>query len=178
MRLSGNVPNIRHVVERRDMLAGTGNRDAVQQFEEVEIERVQNRLAVRSSGGSFDQLLNAAWALRNISSMLVLVFSFSIRISDCTFIGQGQLVAQIVETVVDGGGRQHQHLGFDAGPDDLVHQFLVTGFLLLEGVVVAEIMRFIDDDQIVIAPVHPVQRNAVGCAQRYATNRYGTEHHS
>ena len=38
--------------------------------------------AVRSSGGSFDQVLKAAWALRKTSSTDLLVRSFLLRFSE------------------------------------------------------------------------------------------------
>ena len=116
--------------------------------------------AVRSSGGSVDQALNAAWARRKISSM-----SFSVRelLAECfriAFVGQGKLVSQVGEAVVDRRRREHQHLGLDALPDDRVHQLLIAGLAVLEGVVVAEVVRLVDDDEVVVAPVDAVERRA------------------
>ena len=76
------------------------------------------------------------------------------------FVSQRELVAQIIEAVIYRSSGQHQNLGFNALADDLVHQFLIAGFPVLDGIVVSEIVRFIDDDQIIITPVNAVQRNA------------------
>jgi hypothetical protein len=76
------------------------------------------------------------------------------------FVGQGQLIPQVVEAVVDRRGREHQHLGLDALFDDGIHQLLVARLVVLEGVVVAEIVRLVDDHQVVIAPIDAIQRNA------------------
>ena len=73
------------------------------------------------------------------------------------FIGKRQLVSQICETIVNRRRRQHQDLGLDPGLDHLVHQTLVTGFAILVDIVVPEVVGFIDDDQIVIAPVHTIE---------------------
>jgi hypothetical protein len=120
--------------------------------------------AVRSSGGSLAQVLNAACAWRKISSTLLPVLQLLAEVFGVAFVGQRQLVAQVVEAVVDRGGRQHQHLGLHALLDDLVHQLLVARLLVLVGVVVAEVVRLVDDHEVVVAPVDPVQR----CAERLA----------
>ena len=102
--------------------------------------------AVRLSGGSFDQLLKAACALRKISSIPFSVFRLLTQVAGHLHKGQRELVTQIVKPVVDGRCRQHQHLGFNPFPNHLVHQLLIAGFFLFVGVVVAEVVRFIDYD--------------------------------
>ena len=70
-------------------------------------------------------------------------------------IGQSQLIPQVIETIVDRRGRQHQYTGTGTGADDLVHQVGVA--VCLAGVVnvaaVAEVVGFIDDHQVVGTPV-------------------------
>ena len=159
------MPDVRHVVKGRNVLARPGDRDTVEQFEEVEIElgqdcfgsplfRGQFRPAIERGLGSAEDFFNAGCGVQLLGK--------NVRL---TFIGEGQLVAQVIEAVVDRGRRQHEDFGFDPGPDDLVHQLLITGFLLLEGVIVPEIVGFVDDDEVVIAPVYPVQRDPVGGAR-------------
>ena len=46
-----------------------------------------------------------------------------------TFVGQLQLVLQVVETVVDRSCRKHEHLGLYTLADNLVHQLLIAVFL-------------------------------------------------
>ena len=67
---------------------------------------------------------------------------------------EGDLVFQICEAVVDRGGRQHQHFGFHAGLDHPLHQVVVAGVTVLVRRLVAEVVRLVDDDQVVVAPVH------------------------
>ena len=79
-------------------------------------------------------------------------------------IGKGQLVAQIGEPIVYGGGGEHQDLGFHPSLDDFVHQALIPGLAVLVDVIVSEVVGFIDYHKIVVSPVHPVQAHAEGLA--------------
>ena len=72
------------------------------------------------------------------------------------------MVSQVVEAVVHRGGRKHQHLGFHALLDNLVHQLLVAGFLVLISIIVAEVVRLVDDNKVIVTPVDAIQR----CAER------------
>ena len=78
------------------------------------------------------------------------------------FVSQGELVAQIIEAIVDRGGGEHEHLGFNALANNLIHQLLIAGFSVFNRIVVSEIVRFVNDDQIIIAPVDTVQGNTKG----------------
>ena len=73
---------------------------------------------------------------------------------------QGKLILQVIEAVVDRRGRKHQDLRLDALLDDTIHQPLIACLPVFEGIVIAEIVRFVDDDEIVVAPVDAVQRHA------------------
>ncbi len=76
-----------------------------------------------------------------------------------------ELVFQIVETVVDRCGAEHQDLGLNAGANDLIHQPLVAilfswrSFCLREvfNLVyispVSKIMAFVYHYQVIIAPI-------------------------
>ena len=65
-------------------------------------------------------------------------------------IGVNDIFNQLVEAVVDRRGREHQHLGLDALLDDGIHQLLVARLVVLEGVVVAEVVRLINHDEVVV----------------------------
>ena len=78
---------------------------------------------MRSAGGSLDQALNAAWARRKISSTPGLGLQLATEIFGLALVGQRELVAQVVEAVVDRRGRQHQNLGLDALADNLFISF-------------------------------------------------------
>ena len=71
-----------------------------------------------------------------------------------------ELITEVFEVVVDRGGGKQQNLGANAGFDDVVHEPLVAAFadevalvVTLAGGVVAEVVRLVDDDEIVVAPV-------------------------
>ena len=110
-------------------------------------------------GGSLDHSLKTRCASRKISSIACGDVAASARGSPTRLRRPAaSWLLQVVEAVVDRRGRQHQHLGLHALADDLAHQPLVAGLLLLGVVVVAEVVRLVDDDQVVVAPVDPVQR--------------------
>ena len=72
-------------------------------------------------------------------------------------VGELELVLQVVEPVVDRGGREHEDLGLHALLDDLAHKALVARLLLFGVVGVAEIVRLVDHHEVVVAPVDPIQ---------------------
>ena len=75
------------------------------------------------------------------------------------------LVAQVGQAVVHGRGREHQDPGLDTFLDDSTHQAVVPGFLTLaRRLLVAEVVRFVDDHQVVVAPVHVRQVDVAGGA--------------
>ena len=67
------------------------------------------------------------------------------------------LVAQVEQTVVHGSCRQHEHLRADARLDDVLHQAVVAAFLGGVGRLVAEVVRLVDDDEVVVAPAKRLQ---------------------
>ena len=81
---------------------------------------------------------------------------------------KGYLVSQVSKRVVDGCGRQHEHFSFDAGADDFLHQPLCPVHLqraifpcFFQGVA-TEVVGFVNDNEIVRAPVEVAEVNTVG----------------
>ena len=77
-----------------------------------------------------------------------------------TFRKEVDLVAEVTEVVIDRGGREQQHLGLYPALDDVIHKSLITAFandvalfIPLASGVVSEVVRFINDDQVKIAPI-------------------------
>ena len=71
-----------------------------------------------------------------------------------------ELVAEVLEVVVDRRGGEQEDFGADAGFDDVVHEALIATLaddvavlVLLAGRVVPEVVRLVDDDEVVVAPV-------------------------
>ena len=71
---------------------------------------------------------------------------------------------QIGQPVVDRRGRQHEHAGLHAFLDDPPHQAVVAGLAVLVGRLVAEVVGFVDDDEVVVAPVHMGEIDVAGRA--------------
>ena len=115
---------------------------------------------VRCSAGSFDQTLKAVCARRKIRSMFLAVLELRFEIVRLAFVGESELVLQIIEAIIDRGCREHQHLGSHALPHDPVHQTLIPRLAIFECVIVAKVVRLVDDDQIVVAPVDLTQPHA------------------
>jgi hypothetical protein len=140
--------------------ARTGNGDAVEQLEKVEIQAAENcgggALFRRQGGPDIECCLGTAEDAVDVLSRAQLAVE---RVT-VAFVGQRQLVFQVVEAIIDWGRREHQHLGFDALADHLVHQPLIAGFPVLVDVVVAEVVRLVDHHQVVVAPIDAIQRNA------------------
>ena len=68
--------------------------------------------------------------------------------------GKGDLITQVGQAVVDRCSGQHEHPRFHALPDDLAHQPIVACLAALAGrALVAEVVRLVDDDEVVIAPI-------------------------
>ena len=84
------------------------------------------------------------------------------------------LVTQVEQLVVDGGCGEHEHLRADAGLNHVLDEARVAVLLLGVRALVAEVVRLIDHDEIVVAPAevlqvdvsaHPMVAGQVGVVQ-------------
>ncbi len=92
---------------------------------------------------------------------------------------EGDLVLEVGEAVVDRRGRQHQHAGLHAFLDDPPHQAVVAGLAVLMGrLLVAEVVRLVDDDEVVVAPVDVREIDVARTCRRRGTGRCGSGHRS
>ena len=146
------------------MFSGPRNGNAIQHLEEVEVQRAKQRvrgpilrvqLAPRIEGllGLPENLLDGLLGVE------LIVDEFRIA-----FVGKGQLILQVHETVVDRRSREHQHFGLHTGAYHLIHKPHIPVLLrvCMGTGTVAEVMRLVYDHQIVVAPVQTVQIEAVG----------------
>ncbi len=82
-------------------------------------------------------------------------------------IGELKLIAQVQKAIVDRGCGKHQYFRLHSRADDLVHETKVsvlTAVVSGDIAAVSEVVRLIDDDEVVIAPVEPSQVKPVRCA--------------
>ena len=77
-------------------------------------------------------------------------------------VGERELIAEIVEAIVDRRSREHEDLRLHALANHPVEKLLVACLVVLVGVVVSEVVRLVDDDQIVIPPVDAVEGDTHG----------------
>ena len=163
---SGKIPNIRHIVVFLYMLARASDGHAVQNFKEIEVQPFQKicrcSLFFRQLAPGVVDLLSLAEHRVNICLCLELF----IELCRISLIGQGQLVAKVIKTIVDGSGREHQHLGPDPGLDDSVHEPSIAVFpavfQLMRSLAraVSEVMTFVDHHQVIVSPVDTVNRKS------------------
>ena len=80
-----------------------------------------------------------------------------INFAAITFIGQLQLILQIVKAIINGSSRKHQHLCLHALTNNLVHQHRIAILFIfaIKGTAITEIMRFINNYKVIVAPIYP-----------------------
>ena len=155
----GKRSDLRGIVILLDMLPGPGDGDAVQHFKEVKIQHPQKvfggALGLRFAAPDVERLLRLPEYLFDGTAGVQLV----VNERDVPLIGQRQLIAQIGESVVHRRRRQHQHLRFDTLTDHLIQQAQVTVLFFVvraaKLAAVAEIVRLVNDDKIIVGPVDP-----------------------
>ena len=78
---------------------------------------------------------------------------------------EGDLVFEIGEPVVDWRGGEHQYAGLHALLDDAPHEAVVAGLLVFSrAIFVSEVVRLVDDDEVVVAPVDVGEFDVAGLA--------------
>ena len=75
-------------------------------------------------------------------------------------IGKRELVSQISEAVVNRSCRQHEDFCLHAFFDNFIHQFLVTCLTIIIDIIISEIVRLVDHNEVVVPPIHPIERYA------------------
>ena len=148
-----------------NVLAGTGDGDAVEQLEEFEVEGLEDGIRRAFFGRQLAPTGEGSLGLAENFLDTVAGVELGAEFFGFAFVGEGELVFEIGEAVVHRRGGKHQDLGLHAGADDLVHEPFVTRFPhFLAGRVVAEVVGFVDDDEVEVAPVDLFEIGAVGMA--------------
>ena len=168
------------VVVRLDVLTASGDGDRIKHFEEIEAEHPKEPFGVALFVGEFcPDVISLLCLAEDVVDRSVGVEQ-RVHSLGVAFVGQLQLVFEVVEAVVDGCGREHQHLGLHSGTNHLVHQAQITVLARVIVVIVpcdfaavAEVVRLINDHQVIIAPVDFLQLHAIGAATN--TRKVGME---
>ena len=141
------------------MASATGNGDSVKHLEEVKAECVEEFLCgalfwLKASPCSVGLTGFSEDAVDSFTGAQELVY-----IRGFSFVCKLELVLKINEAVVYRSCREHQDFGFDSRPDNTIHQLCVTVFLQVfvlvrsETTSVAEIVGFVNDYKVVVAPI-------------------------
>ena len=72
------------------------------------------------------------------------------------------LILKIGEAVVNRRGRKHEDASLDALFDDAPHKTVVTGLAVIVRSLVAEVVRLVDNNEVVVAPVDVGQVDVAG----------------
>ena len=122
------------------MLAGAGDRDGVEQLEEVEVEHLEDAVGGAVLGVELGPLVEDTLRVREHLLDRRGHVQVLGEVLGLALVGELELVLEIVEPVVHRGRREHQYLGLHALADHLAHEPLVARLLLLGVVGVAEVV--------------------------------------
>ena len=148
--------NLRCGIILFDMLAAAGDGHAVQHFEEVEIQRFEQCRRGALFRGQLTPCIEGRLCLTEDLVDGVAGVELVVNLRRISFVCQCQLIFEIDKTIVDRSGGEHQHLRAHARANNAIEQAKIAVFpfvLTRNFAAIAEIMRFVNDDQIVIAPV-------------------------
>ena len=105
-----------------------------------------------------EYLIDAAFCIKQFVNLLTL-----------SLISKGDLILQVVETVVHRCGRKHKHFCLHPFTNNLIHQLQVTVFtgilIVLVGrylTTITEVVAFVDNHKVIIAPVDVVKVKSIG----------------
>ena len=147
------------------MLPGTGNRHAVQQFKKVEIQRLKQRLSSTFFNGELNPSIERFLRLTEDFVDPLRRSQLFIDLRGIAFISKSKLIFQINELVVDRRGGKHQDFCPYACPNHFIEQFQIAVFFCRFAgyfAAVAEIMAFVNHDEVIIAPIQALKVNAIG----------------
>ena len=150
-----------------NVLAGTGNRDAVQQLKKVEVQHLEQIFGCAVARLPLAPCIKCPLRISENFVNRTAGIEFFVNIIGVSFVSQGKLIFQVIEAVVDRRGGEHQHLCFHACTDDLFHQgyiAIVLGFFIRvfnQLAAVAEVVGFINHDKIVVAPIQSAKIQTV-----------------
>ena len=118
----GEAANGRGIIILLDMLSGTGNGHAVEDFKEIKIQHFQ-----KISGGAFlrGPIAPCGKGTLRIAEYFIQAAAdvhFSVYNVRMPLIGKGNLIFQVTETVIHGGSGQHQDFGFHASPNHFIKE--------------------------------------------------------
>ena len=146
------------------MLSGTCNGYTIQYFKEIKIK-------LREKSGCSALFLRqfaprVIYFLRLSENRIDIRFDVQlfVKFRWIAFIGKGQLITKIIESVIYWCGGEHKYLCLDTWFDDSVHQshvaILFFATFTIGAIAITEVMAFINDDKVIIFPVNSINRQS------------------
>ena len=118
----GEAADSRSVIILLDMLSGTGNGHAVQDFKEIKIQHFQKISGGALLRGPIAPSCKGTLGIAEYFIQAAADVHFPVYNVRMALIRQSNLILQITETVIDRGSRQHQDFGFHASSNDFVQE--------------------------------------------------------
>ena len=155
----GEFANGARVIIFLDVSARARDGDAVEQLEEVKVEFAQQRVRRAFPGLLFAPCVECALRLPKDVLDAPRCVEALVEVGRVPLVGEGELVLQVGKAVVDRRRREHEHLRPNTRADDALHEPLIAVLLCaaVRSDAVAEVMRLVDHDEVVVAPVQAIQ---------------------
>ena len=142
------------------MLTRASNRHRVEHFKEIKTEAVEQCFCGSLLGWKFTPVIECSLCLTENIVNGVLCFEKSVDVRYVALVSESKLILQVIKAVVDRSSRQHQDFCLDSCSNHFVHQLEITVLawvlVVLVGsdlTAVAEVVAFIDNYEVVVAPV-------------------------
>ena len=146
------------------MLSRTGNRHTVQKFKEIKIQCPQKLVRCAFIGRELTPCVESLLCLTENFINALRCIELFVHLRCIALIGKCKLILEVNKLVINRRCGKHQHLGFYTCANDFVEQFQVTVFFcILAGhlTAVTEVVTFINDNKVVVAPIQAVKVNSV-----------------
>ena len=162
------LSNVCRIIKLFDVFSASSDSHRVKHLEKVETQRLQQLFGRPCFQRQVYPFIVSP--LRLTENLIDGFFRFQQRVDfgSIAFVSQLQLVFQVIKAVIDRRSREHQHLGLHACLDYLVHQAEIAVFLWVFIILcssylasVSEVVAFVDDHKVVVAPVDVIQLHPV-----------------
>ena len=145
------------------MLSGSCNRYTIQNFKEIKIQSSQKSICGSIFRIQFAPCIKCLLSLPEDILQRFTCIKFAVKILSIAFICNCQLVSQIHKSIINRCSRKHQDFRLNAWTDYFIHQFHISIFhsVGMCTSTITEIVWFVDNNQIIIAPIQPIQVKSV-----------------
>ncbi len=155
---SRELTHIGRMIILGNMLSRPGNSEHIQQLEISIIQTIEQGVDITIRNFSPISKLFLC-QLHHASNIVNTIIN---KCQIISFRNKWDLIFQVVHSIVHGCSRKHQQFCFHPLLYNLVHHLCVTCHFTLCRIIVSEVMRLVNDNQIIIGPVDSCQVNNAG----------------